>query len=95
MLTRDDASLFCTTKYLTGRRREGGRVAALDLAEIKRLDAGAWFGPAFAGTRVPALEEALATAHANKMGLLIEIKERQRPEIMIECLALCWRKRAG
>jgi glycerophosphoryl diester phosphodiesterase len=37
--------------------------------------------------RVAALEEALATARANGMGLLIEIKERQRPDIMIECLA--------
>ncbi len=37
-----------------------GRVADLTLEEIKRLDAGAWFGPQFAGERVPTLEEALA-----------------------------------
>lgn len=37
-----------------------GEVADLTLEEIKRLDAGAWFGPQFAGERVPTLDEALA-----------------------------------
>lgn len=36
-----------------------GRVADLTLAEIRRLDAGRWFGREFAGTRVPTLREAL------------------------------------
>jgi glycerophosphoryl diester phosphodiesterase len=37
-----------------------GRVRDLSLAEIHKLDAGAWFGKPFAGTRVPTLDEALA-----------------------------------
>ncbi len=37
-----------------------GQVAELTLAEIKRLDAGSWFSPQFAGERVPTLDEALA-----------------------------------
>lgn len=36
-----------------------GRVKDLTLAEVKRLDAGSWFGPEFAGERVPTLREAL------------------------------------
>jgi glycerophosphoryl diester phosphodiesterase len=36
-----------------------GAVADLTLAEIKALDAGSWFDPAFAGERVPTLAEAL------------------------------------
>lgn len=36
-----------------------GRVSDLTLAEIKRLDAGSWFGPQFQGERVPTLDEAL------------------------------------
>jgi glycerophosphoryl diester phosphodiesterase len=36
-----------------------GRVAERTLAEIRALDAGSHFGPAFAGERVPALAEAL------------------------------------
>lgn len=37
-----------------------GAVRERTLAEIRRLDAGAWFGPAFRGTRVPTLAEVLA-----------------------------------
>jgi glycerophosphoryl diester phosphodiesterase len=87
VLTRDDRLVVLHDEILDRTTDGSGRVAALDLADVKRLDAGAWFSPAFAGTRVPALEEALATARLNRMGLLIEIKERQRPEILIECLA--------
>jgi len=87
VLTRDDRLVVLHDEILDRTTDGSGRVSALDLAEIKRLDAGAWFSPTFAGARVPALEEALATAHSYKMGLLIEIKERQRPDIMIECLA--------
>lgn len=47
-----DASVNRTTN---GR----GRVSKLTLAEIRRLDAGSWFGPQFAGERVPTLREAL------------------------------------
>lgn len=36
-----------------------GFVSKMTLAEIKRLDAGSWFGPAFAGEKVPTLREAL------------------------------------
>ncbi|MFT3798610.1 glycerophosphodiester phosphodiesterase [Microbacterium sp.] len=34
-----------------------GRVADLTLAQIRELDAGSWFSPAFAGTRVPTAQE--------------------------------------
>jgi glycerophosphoryl diester phosphodiesterase len=37
-----------------------GRVAELTLEEIQQYDAGSWFSDEFVGTRVPALEEALA-----------------------------------
>jgi glycerophosphoryl diester phosphodiesterase len=87
VLTRDDRIVVLHDEILDRTTDGNGRVAALDLAEVKRLDAGAWFNPAFQGTRVPTLEEALAVARANKMGLLIEIKERQRPDIMIKGLA--------
>jgi glycerophosphoryl diester phosphodiesterase len=46
-----DASLDRTTD---GK----GLVSRLTLAEIKALDAGSWFAPEFAGTRVPTLREA-------------------------------------
>lgn len=36
-----------------------GRIEDLTLQEIKQLDAGSWFSPEFADTRVPTLDEAL------------------------------------
>jgi glycerophosphoryl diester phosphodiesterase len=34
-----------------------GRVQDLTLSQLKELDAGSWFDPAFAGERIPTLEE--------------------------------------
>jgi len=51
-----------------------GRVKDLTLEELKRLDAGSWFGPEFAGERIPTLEEVL-DRYRGKIGILIEIKE--------------------
>ena len=36
-----------------------GHVTAHTLDELRSLDAGSWFGPEFAGTRIPTLDEAL------------------------------------
>ncbi|MCX4848679.1 glycerophosphodiester phosphodiesterase family protein [Streptomyces sp. NBC_00893] len=47
-------------------------------AEIARLDAGSWFGPEFAGTRVPTLKQYLDRIERNRQKLLLEIKS---PEI--------------
>jgi glycerophosphoryl diester phosphodiesterase len=43
------------------------------LAEIKQLDAGAWFDPRFSGERIPTWEEAVA-AVGNDAGLYPELK---------------------
>ena len=36
-----------------------GEIAQMSLADIKALDAGSWYGPQFAGQRVPTFDEAL------------------------------------
>jgi glycerophosphoryl diester phosphodiesterase len=43
------------------------------LAEIKRLDAGSWFDPKFAGERIPTFDEAVAIVKG-KAGLFPELK---------------------
>ncbi len=48
-------------------------VGDFTLAEIKQLDAGSWFGPEFAGERVPTLEE-WGQAVGGKVGMLLEPK---------------------
>lgn len=50
-----------------------GRVAALAFADLRRLDAGGWFGPAFAGERVPLLDEVLDLLRG-RARVLLEIK---------------------
>ncbi len=49
-----------------------GKVADLTLADLKKLDAGARFDPAFAGQRVPALDEVFAL-----------LKERRAPAVLV------------
>lgn len=46
----------------------------MPLAAIRRLDAGSWFHPSFAGEMVPTLEEALALVDEEGLGANIEIK---------------------
>ncbi len=48
-----------------------GRVADMTLAQLKELDAGAWFGPTFVGERIPTLSETLAAVGAD---LLVNVE---------------------
>lgn len=52
----------------------GGRLSRLDLAAARRLDAGRWFSPAFAGEGMATLDEMLALIERLGMGLNLEIK---------------------
>jgi glycerophosphoryl diester phosphodiesterase len=45
----------------------------LELAELRRLEVGRWFAPAFAGERLPSLEE-VATALPSHMQLVCDFK---------------------
>ncbi|MFG1706294.1 glycerophosphodiester phosphodiesterase [Nonomuraea sp. M3C6] len=49
-------------------------VGDLTLKQIRKLDAGSWFGGKFADERVPTLGEALRAMGGSGMGLLLEIK---------------------
>src|SRR3954453_18457945 len=49
-------------------------VGDFTLAEIKRLDAGSWFDPKFAGARIPTFQEAVDLVRG-KAGLYPELKD--------------------
>jgi len=76
-----DPTLERTTdveQVFPARFREEGSVrrwyiADFTLAEIKRLDAGAWFDSKFAGERVPTFEEAVALVRG-RAGIFPELK---------------------
>lgn len=47
------------------------------LAEIRRLDAGSWFGPSFRGTRMPTFAETIDSLRG-RSGLFIELKSPEK-----------------
>jgi glycerophosphoryl diester phosphodiesterase len=86
VLTRDEGIVLLHDEIIDRTTDGKGRADAFDLADIKRLDAGGWFSPDFAGTPLPTLSETLAFGRSAGVGLLVEIKERRRPQRMIEQL---------
>ncbi|RKR90762.1 glycerophosphoryl diester phosphodiesterase [Micromonospora pisi] len=51
-----------------------GAIRNLTSTQLKQLDAGSWFGPAFVGVRIPTLAEQLADLRTRGGRLLLEIK---------------------
>lgn len=55
-----DGQLVCIHDGTVDRTTDGtAKIADLTLEEIRRLDAGGWFDPRFAGEKVPMIEEVL------------------------------------
>jgi glycerophosphoryl diester phosphodiesterase len=73
-LTKDGVPILMHDETLNRTTSGKGNVADHTLARIGELDAGAWFGPEFAGTKIPTLEEAVALMAKLGMGFNIEIK---------------------
>ena len=55
-------------------RRAPWRVRDFTYSEIRRLDAGSWWSPEYAGEKVPTLEEAIELVQPTRAGLLLELK---------------------
>ncbi|MGW5236200.1 glycerophosphodiester phosphodiesterase [Streptomyces nodosus] len=55
-------------------RRAPWRVKDFTAREIARLDAGNWYGPGYAGVRVPTLRQYMRRLSHNHQNLLLEIK---------------------
>ena len=51
-----------------------GTVHDMTLADLRRLDAGSWFGSEFAGERIPTLEEILEFAKKHDIVFYLEMK---------------------
>ncbi len=51
-----------------------GKVHELTLADLRRLDAGSWFGSEFSGERIPTLEEILEFSKKNDVVFYLELK---------------------
>lgn len=73
-LTRDGFPVIIHDDKVDRTTNGHGLVAGLSLADIRALDAGSWFSPAFAGEKVPTFEELLETILALDLGLQVELK---------------------
>lgn len=72
-MTKDGQIILMHDRTLNRTTSGKGAVKNLTLAEIKELDAGAWFGQTFVGEKVPTLEEVINLIDA-RCELLIEVK---------------------
>jgi glycerophosphoryl diester phosphodiesterase len=64
---------FVEERVAGGRLRQRWRVQDFTLSEIKRLDAGGWFGDEFAGVQIPTWQEAIDFIRGDA-GLFPELK---------------------
>jgi len=69
-----DGEVVLIHDHTVDRTTDGhGFVKDMTLAELKRLDAGCWYSPEYAGERIPTLTELLMWAK-DRVGVAIEIK---------------------
>lgn len=73
-LTRDGELVVCHDERVDRTTDGVGLVKDFSLTEIKRLDAGSWFGASYRGERIPTLGEVLELIKHKQVLLNIEIK---------------------
>ena len=96
-LTRDDVPVLLHDETLERTTDGTGKVAERTFQEISRLDAGAWFGDAFAGERIPRLDAAIALLDTLGLCANVEIKPtkgraRKTGRIVGQMIAEKWPK---
>jgi len=73
-LTADGVPVLLHDATLDRTTDGEGPLAEADWARIRELDAGSWFGPEFAGEKIPSLEEAMGLLEELGLGANVEIK---------------------
>ena len=95
-MSRDDRLVMLHGRL--GESTDASGVAAdLTWDELRRLDAGAHFGPAFAGLQVPSLEEVLDLARDRHVPVCIDVKGATPSDASATAMAVAEliRSRAG
>jgi len=72
--SRDGALMVIHDDTLDRTTNGAGPVSDLTADALRRLDAGSWFAPEFAGERIPLLEEVFALAASCDTRINVEIK---------------------
>ncbi|WP_124039399.1 glycerophosphodiester phosphodiesterase family protein [Neoactinobaculum massilliense] len=73
-VTSDGQIRVLHDSHLDRTTNGSGLITEMAAAEVDRLDAGSWFGPEFAGQRIPTLEEFLDFIEQSGLSVNIEIK---------------------
>lgn len=73
-LAADDIAVVFHDDDLDRTTNGRGKVSGYPTADLKTLDAGAWFGAGFAGETIPTLRETIALCRDLGLGMNIEIK---------------------
>jgi glycerophosphoryl diester phosphodiesterase len=87
LLTADAEPILLHDLTLDRTTDGRGFAADLDLAPLRLLDAGGNFAPRFAGISIPTLAEVLDWARLEDMGVVLEIKEAERPDLAADRVA--------
>jgi glycerophosphoryl diester phosphodiesterase len=93
-LTRDRAVMVLHDAGVERVTHARGKMAGLTMEEIRCLDAGSYFAPAFRGERIPALEEVFA-AFTDRPIYDLEIKNFEAPGNGLEAKVLELVRRFG
>lgn len=94
-LTGDGVAVLIHDEVLERTTDGRGAVADTAFAAIRELDAGSWFGPEFAGERVPSFDEAIDLLLSHGLAANVEIKpcpgrERETGAAVARRLAERW-----
>ncbi|MHC8508894.1 MAG: glycerophosphodiester phosphodiesterase [Rhodospirillales bacterium] len=95
VLTRDGHPVVFHDNTLDRTTDGTGAAAAATLAELSRLDAGAWFGAGFRGEPLPTLHQVIECLRETGMGANVEIKpasgfEAQTGAVTAQVLTQIW-----
>jgi glycerophosphoryl diester phosphodiesterase len=85
-LTGDGVVVLLHDRDLKRVSGDPRRLEDVPFDEVRRLDVGSWFAPAFAGERVPTLVEVIQLCRG-KIRLNIEIKVFSPPQLLIQKVA--------
>ncbi|SMO48976.1 glycerophosphodiester phosphodiesterase [Melghirimyces algeriensis] len=91
-----DREVVVIHDYTLKRTTDGkGWVKDFTWKELRRLDAGSWFGEEFQGEPIPHLKEVLELAADKNLLLNIELKSNKYPEPGLEERVLEWTEQFG
>ena len=84
-LTRDNIPVVIHDRTVKRCTNGSGVISEMDLAELKKLDAGSWFSEAFSNEKIPTLDEVLLLANQYNMSVNIELKIYPEDDVPLLC----------